>query len=276
VMITWHNYNRVKTLAQIRDAIYTTQDRYPNATVRVGENWPWYTSARPVPDSIVDINIPPTAYEKSGQEFVPVSLSPYEHERMYAFLLAAIPRTADYIRWWGYVDDVRADRHAATVKRLAEILRPAKDLTENATLDGDATRHTDRVTGAGLTFKAAALCESNGCLVFVLVGSGQRTVNFGVSGDWSLVTYDWTADDGQRVIDQQAVDSSAVRIDFSQYPRGFCAGYLVGEVGSEEPTDDSERIAQHARDLKRVAEDLKGIAEDLKDIAEDLSAIASG
>lgn len=154
VMITWHNYNRDKTLTQIRDAIYTAQDRYPDYTIRVGENWPWYVGPTAVPDGITGINIPATAYNGA---FAPDSVSPYEHERMYCFLMAATAKAADYCRWCKYVDGSGA-ACVSTIPRMGEILKPAQDIAETLDLGNDPERWTDNITSSGaLDFVAAAL-----------------------------------------------------------------------------------------------------------------------
>lgn len=88
-------------------------------------------------------------------------------------------------------------------------------------------------------FTAAVLGTDTGYLSFVLVGEGMQVVDFGVAGNWVLVTYDWTADEGRRIIDEKPVNPAAVTIDFSRYPRGFCAGYLYTEDKSSTTTTTS-------------------------------------
>lgn len=89
------------------------------------------------------------------------------------------------------------------------------------------------MTNSGISLTAAQ-AQGTGYLPFVLIGKGKQTIDFGVTGNWKLVTYDWAADKGRRIINGLPINPAAVTIDFSEYPRGFCAGYLYTENG--EPT----------------------------------------
>jgi hypothetical protein len=253
VVLDWHRYGRYYTLKQIRDGIYGWQDMYPEAIIRIGEDWPWGAGPRPVPLQYQDINIPAEAYKRGDGSFEPDSVSPYPHERMLAFLLMAIPRTGDYTRWWNYLDGQRG--FEATVKRCAEILRPASDMAAWTIID-EAERHTDRVVG-DLDFKAAAFDGNR--LAFVLVGAGERAIDFGLDGSWDLVTWDWASDDPVWVEDRE-VEGRSAQIDFSRYRDGFCPGVLL-------PVEAGGGVGEVAEELAAMAEALRQMAARAEELA---------
>jgi hypothetical protein len=171
---------------------------------------------------------------------------------MFAFLLMAIPQTADYTRWYNYLDGGKRG-FEATVKRCAEILRPASDMSTSVVFDGPVSRHTDEILG-DLDFKAAAF--DGKLLSFVLVGSDRQTIDFGV-GPSRLVTYDWADDDGRRIVDGRVVDGRVVEIDFSNYRSGFCPGFLMVDEASVDTLDD--KLREIAYRLRSIAEEIDGL-----------------
>jgi hypothetical protein len=251
-MVTWHNYNTHYTLNQIKGYIDdfratdvtftpTTQDytvEIKKFFFRVGENWGFGTGPSKVPDEITDINIQgePDPVNSYAYEDPPDdTVAPYPHERMYAFLSMVLDPSMHYNRWDSWIDGLGSTKNA--VVSCQKIMKVAKDFLDTCPFVDtglDMNRHEDNIsTDGAFDFKAALKLE-NIVVTFVLVGSGNQTIDFGITGAWTLVTYKWEgdgADDWERVEDDTAVpDASSYLLAFGDYTDGFCPGYLVSDT----------------------------------------------
>lgn len=255
-----HSYNLNYTLAQkkqhIDDAIsdygaFTFDGESYNYGVRVEENWGFGPGPTVVPDTEVDINIQGDpilntyAYENPPDDTV----APYPHERMFAFLAMVLHPLMVYSRWPDYIDGETGSLRNSYV-RIMEIMRVARDFFHTCPFYPDMVRHEGNITpSVALDFKAS-LYKTDIVLTFVLVGSGNQTIDFGVTGSWIMVTYAWDGDGSdnyERVIDDATVTGSAVSIAFGDYTDGFVPGYLV-------KSDDYRKIVQTTTTTTTVCE----------------------
>lgn len=253
-MMTWHNYNDYYTLQEIFDYIRGGMDDYNLYTpatqewpsqqrrywYRIGENWGFGCCTQRVPLGTTDVNIQGDpfletyAYEDPPDD----TIAPYPHERMYAFLAFALDPTMQYLRWNSFLDG-SGDDIVNTQKRSAEIMRTVSDMYNTCVLhEVDMIHWEDQISASGaLAFKAASYLK-NVCLTFVLVGSGNQTIDFGITGNWTMVTYDWDgdgADNAQRNVDEVVVNAAATAIAFGDYTSGFVAGYLIKNTDFRNP-----------------------------------------
>lgn len=265
--VQWHSYGTHYTLSEKKDwfdeimSDYSTFSFSPTYTgevrkflIWVEESWGFGAGPTVVPDAKVDINIQGDpdlntyAYEDPPDDTV----SPYPHERMWAFLVMALDPTAVYMRWPSYIDG-QGSSFPDTYEPIMEILEVAKDFQDTAVFHPtDMTRCESGISSSGtLDFKAALLLEDV-CLTFVLVGSGTQTIDFGVTGTWTLVTYDWEGDgsgNSQRSVDESSVNAAACSIAFGDYTDGFVPGYLIKSTNYRNPvrtTITTEVVVQMA------------------------------
>ena len=246
--IDFHNFDRGVptdqiTLAGIKeyfdDAVneygtYSFGGQTRKWSIRRGSGWGFGAGPTPVDDFIQDINIQgdPVAHTYAYRNPPNDTVSPYPHERMYCFLAMVLDPTFQYLRWLNFIDGGDSNFHHS-MKRLAEIMRVAKDFYDNALFhDIDMARHEISSSGT-LNFEAALLLPW-ACLTFVLVGAGSQVIDFGAPGRWRLVTYRWEGnkDDWERIIDDRLVNAKSVIINFDDYTDGFCPGFLLKNRGA--------------------------------------------